>query len=250
MLFPVLVSLIYKENIAFLLFISAIIPIIVGLLFYYSTKKNKVLEIRRRESFLVVSFSWFLISIFGAIPFVITGYLNFLDAYFEVVSGFTTTGASILKDIEVLPKGLLFWRSLTQWLGGMGIIVMFIAIFPLIKTSKMSLFTAEASVIVEEKVFPRFVDIARWIGLIYFLLSLILFILLILGEMDWFDSINHTFTTMSTGGYSTKNSSLANYSAYSQYIIAIFMIFASISFSSYIYIFKGEGKKKSLKTKK
>lgn len=243
MIFPFIISLIYKENIAFLMFISAIIPVFVGVLCFFITKTKKTIEIKRRESFLLVSLSWFLISIFGAFPFVFTNQLGFIDAYFEVVSGYTTTGASILNNIEALPKSLLFWRSQTQWLGGMGIIVMFIAIFPLIKTSKMSLFTAEASVIVEEKVFPRFVDIARWIGFIYFLLTFILFLLLFFGEMDWFDSINHAFTTMSTGGYSTKNSSMSQFSAYSQYIVTLFMLLASISFSSYIYIFKKEGKK-------
>lgn len=243
MTFPIIISLIYKEKITFLLFVSSLIPIIFGLFCFYTTKTNKTIEIKRRESFLLVSLSWFLISIFGAIPFVITGELNFIDAYFEVVSGFTTTGVTILNDIESIPKSLLLWRSQTQWLGGMGIIVMFIAIFPLIKTSKMSLFTAEASVIVEEKVFPRFVDIARWIGIIYFCLTFFLFMLLWAGDMDWFDSINHALTTMSTGGYSTKNSSIAQFSAYSQYIITLFMLLASISFSSYIYFLKGEGEK-------
>lgn len=219
LLLPFIVSVIYKESIKTEFFLSFLITFLFGGLVYLITKKKVRKDFSRRERFLLVSFAWLLISLFGVLPFVLTKQMNFTDAFFETVSGFTTTGASILTDIESVPKSLLFWRSETHWIGGMGIIVLFVALFPFLKTSRMQLFNAEASVVVESKVFPKLLDISRSIWLIYVGLTIIETVMLMFGGMNLYDSLCHTFSTVATGGFSTKNDSIASFSPYIQYVI-------------------------------
>lgn len=238
MLLPIIFSIYYKENITVELVISALVTIFSGLLIFFLTRNSDRKDFSKRESFLLVTLSWIIISLFGLIPFVITGELNFTDAFFETVSGFTTTGASNLFDIEALPKSLLFWRSETHWIGGMGIIVLFVALFPFLKTGRLMLFNAEASVVVETKAFPRLLDISRTIWLVYFGLTVLQTVLLMFGGMNLYESLSHAFGTMATGGFSTRSASVGAFSPYIQYVIIVFMIFAGINFSLYIYLIK------------
>lgn len=179
----------------------------------------------RREGMLSVALTWTVLSFFGMMPYWLSGYIdNPTDAFFETMSGFTTTGATILNDIEKLPKGLLFWRSLTQWQGGIGIIVFTIALMPMFGGSASLLFDAEASGITHERFLPRITQVAKRLFGIYLLTTTIFFLLMWIGPMDLYDAINHAFTTVSTGGYSTKNASIAYWnSPYIEYVIAIGM---------------------------
>ncbi len=237
MIFPFIVSIYYDEPIKYKVLLSIAITFLTGFLVYIFTKNNLRQDFSRRESFILVSGSWFLISLFGVLPFVLAGEMTFTDAFFETVSGFTTTGASILKDVESVPKSLLFWRSETHWIGGMGIIVLFVALFPFLKTSRMSLFNAEASVVVESKAFPKLLDISRGLWISYLGLTVLQTIFLLFGGMNFFESLCHTFGTVATGGFSTRNISIAAYSPYIQYVVTIFMILAGVNFSLYVFLF-------------
>lgn len=243
MISTLIIDLIYKENNFGLLLLSIAPSFFSGIILIYLTKDFKSQQMIRKESFLIVSLTWVIVSLFGSLPFLLLKYMNFTDAFFETVSGFTTTGASILSDIERLPHSLLWWRSLTHWMGGIGIIVMVIAIFPYLKTSRLNLFSAEASVIVEDKPFPRILIITRWIWGIYISLTLIETILLMLGGMNLFESLCHSFGTVATGGFSTRNSSIADFSPYIQYVIAIFMILSGVNFTLYIFMIQKNFKK-------
>lgn len=238
MIFPLFFAIYYKE-IEFRAFIYAIlITFFSGLIIYFSTKPKLNLDFGVRESFILVTFSWVIMSVFGTLPFLLSGHWNFTNAFFETVSGFTTTGASILKEVESIPKSLLFWRSETHWIGGMGIIVLFVALFPFLKANRMNLFSAEASVVVEGKVFPKIMDVSRTIWLVYVGLTFIETFFLLIGGMNLFEALSHSFGTMATGGFSTRNNSVAAFSPYIQYVITIFMILAGINFSLYLYLFK------------
>jgi len=224
------------------LLVGASIALIVGLsgwLFTHSENKS----VTKKEGYLVVAFSWVVISLFGSLPFYFSGYFpSFTDAFFETISGFTTTGASILTDVESLPKGLLFWRSLTHWIGGMGIIVLSLAILPLLGIGGMQLFVAESPGPTFDKIHPKVKETAKRLWGIYVLLTIIETALLMLGDMPFFDAICHAFGTMATGGFSTQNSNVANYSAYIQYVIIIFMILAGTNFSLHFYLLSGKPK--------
>ena len=189
----------------------------------------------------IVTFAWISIGVFGALPFYLGEMLpSFTDSIFESVSGFTTTGASVLTDIESVPKGLLFWRSFIQWLGGMGIIVLSVAILPFLGVGGMQLYKAEVPSPVPDKLKPRVRDTAKILWKVYLMITLVQVVLLLFGGMTFFDSLCHTFTTMPTGGFSTKNSSVAHYnSAYIDMVIAVFMILAGINFSLHFQILKG-----------
>lgn len=220
--------------------VSGTITIFVGgLMFLLNRKSSK--NIGKREGYIIVSFTWILISLFGALPYYISGTIpNFTDAFFETISGFTTTGATILTDIEAMPKDLLYWRSLTQWLGGMGIIVFTVAILPVLGIGGMALFMAEMPGVTYDKLHPRITATAKRLWGIYVLFTLIQTLLLWAGEMDFFDAINHAYTTMSTGGFSTRNESIATFSAYSQYVIIIFMILAGTNFTLHYFALHGK----------
>jgi len=218
--------------------VSGLFTFSIGLFtFIYTRKANK--NTTKKEGYLIVSLSWIVISLFGSLPFYLSGYFgSYTNAFFETMSGFTTTGASILNDIESVPHGLLFWRSLTHWIGGMGIIVLSLAILPLLGIGGMQLFSAESPGPTTDKIHPKVREMAKRLWAIYVILTLIQTGLLMLGEMSFFDAICHSFATMATGGFSTQNTSIAGYSPYIQYIIIIFMILAGTNFAVHYFILK------------
>ena len=234
-------SIYYKDDDIFSLLISGCFTSIVGVIIWLFTRNPESKELGKREGYLIVTLGWLSMAIFGAIPFVVYGAIpNYADAIFETMSGFTTTGATILVDIEAIPSGLLFWRSLTQWLGGMGIIVLSLAILPILGIGGMQLFTAEVPGITPDKLHPRVSETAKRLWGIYAVLTFAEMILLIIGGMSFFDAINHSFTTMATGGFSTKNASTAYYtSPFIQYVFIIFMIFAGMNFTLHYLGFHG-----------
>lgn len=190
-------------------------------------------QLTRRDGYVLVSFAWVAFSLFGMLPFYIGGYIpDIANAFFETMSGFSSTGATILDDIESLPHGILFWRSMTQWIGGLGIIMFTIAVLPIFGVSGLQVFAAEASGPTHDKVHPRIGITAKWIWSIYTGITTLLVCLLMLGGMDWFDSICHAFATTGTGGFSTKQASVAYYnSPYIEYVISIFMFISGINFT-------------------
>ena len=190
-------------------------------------------QLTRRDGYVLVSFAWVAFSLFGMLPFYIGGYIpDITNAFFETMSGFSSTGATILDDIESLPHGILFWRSMTQWIGGLGIIMFTIAVLPIFGVSGLQVFAAEASGPTHDKVHPRIGITAKWIWSIYAGITGILVALLMLGGMNWFDSICHAFATTGTGGFSTKQASVAYYnSPYIEYVISTFMFVSGINFT-------------------
>lgn len=233
---------IYYEEEWWTIGLSGLITTAVGGAIWFLTYKEENKELKKKDGYLIVTLGWLSMSFFGSLPFLLSGAIpNFTDAFFETISGFTTTGASILNDIEAVPKGILFWRSLTQWIGGMGIIVLAVAILPLLGIGGMQLFIAESPGISPDKMKPRIKDVAKRLWIIYLGLTLAECILLLFGGMSFFDAINHSLTTMATGGFSTKNDSVAHYdSAYIQYVIIIFMFLAGTNFTITYYGLKGK----------
>ena len=229
------------------LVISAIITGTTGLVLWFAIHPGKgIKSVGRREGYLIVSLSWIVISIFGTLPFLISGTIpSFTDAFFETMSGFTTTGASILNDIESLPKNILYWRAMTHWIGGMGIIVLTVAVLPFLGIGGMQLLVAEMPGITPDKLHPRITATAKRLWGIYVLFTLIETLLLWAGEMNFFDSVCHAFATMATGGFSTKNDSIAGFSAYSQYVIIFFMTIAGTNFTLHYLGMHGRLKKVS-----
>lgn len=224
---------------------SAAITAAVGFLLRFLTRKFPSKELKKRDGYIVVTSGWVVMSIFGALPFVLSNSIpDFTNAFFETVSGYTTTGASILNDIESVPKGILFWRSFTQWIGGMGIIVLAVAILPFLGIGGMQLFVAEAPGITPDKLQPRIQDTAKRLWFIYVGLTLAEAILLFVGGMGVFDAVNHALTTMATGGFSTKNASAAHYDTpFIQYVLILFMFLAGTSFTLTYYALKRNFKK-------
>lgn len=222
------------------LLISAAISANFGAIIWAFTKKNRR-ELSKRDGYLIVTFGWIILGITGALPYLISGAIpNVSSAIFETFSGYTTTGASILNDIEVLPSGLLLWRSMTQWIGGMGIIVLTIALLPLFGAGGVELFMAEAPGPSSGKLHPKITDTAKRLWIIYVLLTFAETILLKIAGMSWLDAVNHSFTTMSTGGFSTKNASIAAFDSKAiEYIITAFMLVGGLNFSMIYFIFKG-----------
>lgn len=204
----------------------------VGLLMAIAGKGGEK-QLTRRDGYVLVSFAWVAFSLFGMLPFYISGYVpDITNAFFETMSGFTSTGATVLDNIESLPHGLLFWRGMTQWIGGLGIIMFTIAVLPIFGVSGLQVFAAEASGPTHDKVHPRIGITAKWIWSIYTSLTLILVVLLMLGGMNWFDSVCHAFATTGTGGFSTKQASVAYYnSPYIEYVISVFMFISGINFT-------------------
>lgn len=241
MILPVIVSLIYNQTDTIYLIESFLITFISGTILYYLTREHRKEEIRHRDGFAIVTISWIVVSLFGSLPYILSGSIpSFTDAYFEAMSGFTTTGASILTDVEALPKGILFWRSLTHFIGGMGIIVLSIAILPMLGTGGMQLFKAEVAEIGVEKLRPRIIDTAKSLWYIYALLTIIGIILLKLGGMDFFDAVCHSFGGVATGGFSVKNASIGHYqSTYIEMTIAGLMLIGGTNFSLHFYALKG-----------
>jgi len=245
MLLAALMSFIYKDGVTKEILLSGILVIIVGGISMVTTKNHKK-ELNKREGYLVVSFGWIVMALTGTLPYILTESIpSFTNAFFETMSGYTTTGASILNDIESLPEGILFWRSLTHWIGGMGIIVLAIAILPLLGIGGMQLFAAEAPGPNADKLHPRITDTAKRLWLIYFGYTAAETILLNIAGMSFFDAINHSLCTLSTGGFSTKNASVAfwNGQPIIQYIIIVFMFLAGTNFVLSYFAFKGKVQK-------
>ncbi len=232
MLFATGVSAIYGGNDLMGLLYSTLISCTVGTVALLLTRKAKK-DIGKHEGFIIVSLVWVVFSFFGSIPYLLSGSIpSFTNAFFETISGFTTTGSSILNDIESLPHGILFWRSMTQWLGGMGIIVLSLAILPVFGIGGMQLFAAEVPGPVPDKLNPKIQQTAKNLWGIYVLFTLLETVLLWIGGMNLFDAINHSFTTMATGGYSTKQASIAYWSSpFIQYVIIFFMFLAGTNFT-------------------
>ncbi|MDX5340289.1 MAG: TrkH family potassium uptake protein [Cyclobacteriaceae bacterium] len=225
------ISWIYNED-STPIMVSAAISLFIGMIFFFSFAKYDQL-IRKREGYLIVALSWVIMTLFGMLPFYFSDQIDTIsDAVFETVSGLTTTGASILTDIEAMPKGLLFWRSMTQWIGGLGIIVLTVAIFPLLGIGGSELFVAESPGPTSDKVHPRISETAKRLWYIYVGLTVSAAILYWAGGMTLYDAVNHALTTLATGGFSTKNASMAFYdSAFIQYVAVIFMFFAGTNFT-------------------
>jgi len=241
MLLATLISLIYRDGVTLNLFLASLSTSIMGAIAMYTTKKHRK-EMNKREGYIVVAFGWIVMSLTGTLPYLATETIpSFTEAFFETMSGYTTTGASILNDIEILPEGVLFWRSMTHWIGGMGIIVLAIAILPLLGVGGMQLFAAEAPGPGGDKLHPRITDTAKRLWLIYFGYTIAETILLQVAGMSFFDAINHALSTLSTGGFSTKNASIAHWNDNPavQYIIIFFMFLAGTNFVLSYYLFKG-----------
>ena len=242
MMVPLFVGLYYHDQSVIPLLKSMGITVAAGLSFYFIFKSGKAEVISQREGMAIVAVGWTAVGLFGALPFYFaSGFESFVDAVFESVSGFTTTGASILTNIEAVSKGLLFWRSLIQWLGGMGIIVLSVAILPFLGVGGMQLYKAEVPSPVPDKLKPRIRDTAMILWKVYVLISLVQTVLLLFGGMSLFDALCHTFTTMPTGGFSTKNASIAHYdSVYFDCVFIFFMLMAGINFSLHYQLLKGK----------
>jgi trk system potassium uptake protein TrkH len=240
-LFCLPVVFIYKESPWPFLW-SAAITAFLSMVFYLLSRNADSGKFSNRDGYLSVSISWLLFSVLGALPYLISGAIpSFVNAFFESTSGFSTTGSSVITDVEALPFSILFWRSLTHWMGGIGIILLLIVILPSLKVTGYPLFSLESSL--KEKIHPKTRAIGFRVLFIYLGLTLAEIVLLSVGDMDLFDSICHSFSTVATGGFSTKNSSLMFYSPYSQYIVMIFMLLAGTSQVIYYYIVKLNFKK-------
>lgn len=242
MLISSLVSLIYNDGITFEITISSFIVLFLGaslMLFFRHYEK----QIQKREGYIIVTLGWLMMTITGMLPFILTNSIDDISStFFETMSGYTATGATILSDIESLPKGILFWRSMTHWIGGMGIIVLAVAILPLLGIGGIQLFSAEAPGPNNDKLHPRITDTAKRLWLIYVSLTFIESILLSFAGMSIFDALNHSMSTMASGGFSTKNNSLAhwNHLPWVHYIIIIFMFLAGTNFVLSYFAFTGK----------
>ena len=242
MTLPLAVGLLYRDASPPALLKAMAVTVAAGMLMYLSVRRSRMETINQREGMAIVAFGWTLVGIFGALPFYFgDGFANFTDAFFESVSGFTTTGSSILTDIESVSRGLLFWRSFIQWLGGMGIIVLSVAILPFLGVGGMQLYKAEVPSPVPDKLKPRIRDTAMIMWKVYALISAAQVVFLLLGGMSLYDALCHTFTTMPTGGFSTRNASVAAYdSVYIDVVIIVFMILAGINFSLHYQFLRGK----------
>jgi trk system potassium uptake protein TrkH len=242
MIFPLFFGLYYKDQSILPLLKSIGITAFAGLLTYICFRREKAEFISHREGMAIVTIGWTAVGFFGALPFYLSGEFGpFVDCFFESVSGFTTTGSSILTNIEAVSKGLLFWRSFIQWLGGMGIIVLSVAILPFLGVGGMQLYKAEVPSPVPDKLRPRIRETATILWKVYALISLAEVIMLMIGGMDLYDALSHAFTTMPTGGFSTKNASIAHFnSVYFDTVIIFFMLLAGINFALHYQFLRGK----------
>ena len=236
------VSWVFKSGDALPLFYSGLISIVTGVLLWFAPFPGNN-AIKKREGYLIVAVGWLVMAVFGMLPYVLSGVIpQISSALFEAISGTTTTGATVLTDIEVVPKGVLYWRSLTQWIGGMGIVVLTVAIFPILGIGGIELFVAEAPGPTSDKIHPRIQETAKRLWLVYVALTGLLAILLALAGMSWYEAINHAFTTMATGGFSTRNDSIAAFAHLPliQYLIIAFMFLSGTNFTLIYFGLKGK----------
>ena len=239
-----LLPIFYGENDLFGFVMAALVSACFGMTFMMIGKstKNKESAMTRRDGYIVVAVSWVLFSIFGSLPYYVSGYIpSYADAYFETMSGFTTTGATIIDDIEAMPHGLLFWRSLTQWIGGLGIVFFTVAVLPIFGVGEVQLFAAEAIGPTHGKLHPRISVSGRWIITVYLLITVLCAIALRLCGMGIFDSVNHALCTAATGGFSTKNASIGYFNSHTiEYVITFFMFLSGINYGLLFFvIFRG-----------
>ncbi len=236
-------ALYYGEDFLPLLFAS-LITLSFGAFLKFTTKSSRDAEIKKRDGYLIVTMGWLSMAVFGTLPYLVTGSIPSLtNAFFETMSGLSTTGASILDNIEDMPRAVLFWRSLTQWIGGMGIIVLTIAILPMLGIGGMELFVAEAPGPTKDKIHPRIKETAKRLWVIYVALTTLQTILFLFAGMSFFDAINHALTTNSTGGFSTYQNSIAYFnSPLIEYITVIFMFLAGTNFTLLYFGLKGKFK--------
>lgn len=236
MILPMVCALCYNDTDSFAIYlICALLCLIPGIIL--SRLKPNRSTMYAREGFITVALTWILISIFGAFPFFFSGYIpNFADAFFETVSGFTTTGASILTDVEALTKAHIFWRSFTHWIGGMGVLVFLVALLPLSGGSNMHLIRAESPGPSVSKLVPKIRSTAKILYLIYIAMTIIQIVFMLAGKVSLFDALTITFGTAGTGGFAIRNSSIAEYSPYIQIVITVFMILFGIDFSMYYLV--------------
>jgi trk system potassium uptake protein len=242
MILPLLWSITDDQVIMLSFLFSSAASIIIGLLLRY--KKKPPEDISIKESFSFVAMAWPISALLGCLPFLFSGtFSSFIDAYFESMSGFTTTGATVLKDIEILPQSILLWRSLTQWLGGMGIIVLFVAMLPKLGIRSINLLKAEVPGPGPERMVPRLAETAKRLWIVYLVISAAQFILLLASGLNIFDSLTHTFTTMPTGGFSNYNGSIAAFNnVRAEMVIIFFMILAGGNFTLYYAIWQKQWK--------
>src|SRR5690554_94766 len=235
-----LISIYDNSNDVLAFIISIAINLVLGFIMFRFPVKKK--DIRIKEALSIVSIGWVLISIFGALPLVISGSVpSFVDALFEMISGFTTTGATIINDIELLPRGILFWRSFTHWIGGMGILVFTVAILPALGAGSFQIFKAESPGPVTERIVPRIKDTAKILYITYIAMTTVGIVFLRFGGMSLFESTVHTFGSVGTGGFSTRNTSIGAFdSTYIHMIIAVFMMLSGVNFSLYYALIKGK----------
>jgi trk system potassium uptake protein TrkH len=222
---------------------TLLIGVIIGLAGYFFLRTD-LAGLTRREGFAAVALGWLMVCALGSVPFLLAGGLDPVNAWFETVSGFSGTGSSVIPDVESLPRGLLFWRSFTHWLGGMGFVALYIAIFPLMGVGAMQLFRAEAPGLEMDRLRPRIRSTARILWLIYLGMSAILTVLLMAGGMDWFDAVCQMFAAIGTGGFSTRNASIAGFhSAYIDWVIILFLWIASTNFALWWAVLGGKPKR-------
>lgn len=235
-----LVALYYNQTDKLAFLISILITGIIGFIMSKSFDDKK--GIKAKEGLAIVAFGWILASFFGSLPFIFSGSIpSWIDAFFESVSGFTTTGATIVNDVEALPNGILFWRSFTHWIGGMGILVFTIAILPILGVGGFQIFKVESPGPMPDRIVPRVSDTAKILYTTYIIMTILEIVLLLFGGMSLFDSAVHTFGTVGTGGFSVKNSSVGAYdSTYIHLVIGIFMILSGVNFSLYYSLSKGK----------
>jgi trk system potassium uptake protein len=235
-LFCLPVAAIYGETMDPFLW-SALITVSCSVILYLLAREAVVRSATIRDGYITVTAAWLIFSAMGTLPYLFSGtIISFTDAFFESVSGFTTTGASVVRDVEILPYSILFWRSLTHWIGGLGIIVLVVVILPAFRFTGYQLFSLESSM--KEKIVPKTRSIGLRLLYIYVGLTVTEIFFLTLGDMNLFESICHSFGTVATGGFSTRNLSIGSFSTYTQYIIMIFMFLSGISFVVYYYLFK------------
>ena len=240
MALSLLPSLYYRQGDFFALLFSTLITLSVGLLCRIK-RVDKQLSIDKRLGISIVALIWLLIGFFGSLPYLIGGYIpNIADAVFETLSGLTTTGATILSDVESLPKGILFWRSLTHWIGGVGIVVIVVSFVPFIGGGGMALFSAESAGPSKTKISPHIATTGKIICGIYAVLTMICCLVYWLCGMEFFDAICHAFSTLASGGFSTKNTSAAAFSPLIQYMMILFMLPAGINFLLIYRLLKGQ----------
>ncbi len=236
MLLPLITSLIYKENCFYAFLITMVVSFTLAHVIEKFIKPDSK-YFYSKDGFITVALTWIIVSLIGAVPFVISGEIpSFIDAFFEMVSGFTTTGASILQDIEAMSKGLLMWRSFSHFIGGMGVLVFIMAITSKTTDRPIHILRAEMPGPMVSKLVPKSKDTAKILYLMYVILTLALVVFLLFGGMSLFDSLVHAFGTAGTGGFGIKNSSIAGYSDYIQWVIAIFMLLYGINFNLYYFL--------------